>query len=74
MEWQEQIERVSGVCSGKPIFRGTRITVAFVLERLAAGEPQEELIRSYPGLTEQHIQSALAYAAALVRDEAEVLA
>lgn len=74
MEWQDQIERVSGVCGGKPIFRGTRITVAFVLERLAAGDPAASLVRSYPGLTPEHIQAALSYAAALVRDEDEVLA
>lgn len=63
MDWQRYIERVPGVMLGKPIFRGTRITVEFVLERLAQGAQPEDLIRSHPPLADEHVQAALAYAA-----------
>lgn len=54
---------------GKPIFRGTRITVEFVLERLAQGAQPEELVRSHPPLTPDHIRAALAYALSSVRQD-----
>jgi len=43
---------------GKPIFRGTRITVEFVLERLAQGAKPEDLIKSHPPLSADHIRAA----------------
>ena len=58
MDWQKHIERVPGDMLGKPIFRGTRITVEFVLERLSQGARAEDLIRSHPSLTVDHIRAA----------------
>jgi uncharacterized protein (DUF433 family) len=69
MAWQEHIERVPGVMLGKPVFRGTRITVEFILERLAQGARAEDLVKSYPPLTIDHVQAALAYAVAVVRQD-----
>lgn len=72
MDWRQHIERVPGVMLGKPVFRGTRITVEFVLERLAQGARPEDLVRSHPPLTVEHVQAALAYAVSVVRQD-EVL-
>jgi len=58
MDWQQHIERVPGVMLGKPIFRGTRITVEFVLERLAQGARSEELITSHPPLSSDYVRAA----------------
>ena len=69
MDWQTQIERVPGVMLGKPVFRGTRITVEFVLERLAQGARPEDLVRSHPPLTPDHVKAALAYAVSVVRQD-----
>ena len=69
MDWQKYIERVPGVMLGKPIFRGTRITVEFVLERLAQGAEPADLVRSHPSLTIDHIQAALSYAVSVVRQD-----
>jgi uncharacterized protein (DUF433 family) len=55
MDWKPHIERVPGVMLSKPIFRDTRITVEFVLERLAQGARPEDLVRSHPPLTMDHI-------------------
>ncbi len=50
------------VMLGKPVIRGTRITVEIVLEKLAAGIPIEGILRDYPRLTRQDVLAALAYA------------
>lgn len=73
MDWQTQIERVPGVMLGKPVFRETRITVEFVLERLAQGARPEDLVRSHPPLTLDHVRAAPAYAVSVVRQD-ELLA
>lgn len=73
MDWHQHIERVPGVMLGKPIFRGTRITVEFVLERLAAGALPDELIRSHPPLTAEQVRAALGYALSSVRQDELVL-
>ncbi len=69
MDWQKHIERVPGVMVGKPVFRGTRITVEFVLERLAQGAQSHDLVRSHPPLTAEHISAALAYALSVIRHD-----
>lgn len=57
------------VMTGKPVIAGTRITVELLLEKLAAGEPAEQIMRAHPHLPEGSIAAALAYAAAIVRNE-----
>lgn len=69
MKWQDYIERNPQVMLGKPVFRGTRLTVEFVLQRLGEGATAEELLSEYDGLRQEHLQSAQAYAACLLRNE-----
>jgi uncharacterized protein (DUF433 family) len=57
------IEMNPKIMMGKPVIAGTRITVELVLEKLAAGETIEQLLMSYPRLTEQSIRAALDFAA-----------
>jgi uncharacterized protein (DUF433 family) len=75
IDWKQFIERDPDVMLGKPVFTGTRITVEFVLERLAQGATPQELVDNYEGLKPEHIPAALAYAASAVsRDELVTLA
>lgn len=67
MDWRDYIERVPGVMLGKPVFRGTRLTVEFIVERLAQGAQPNDLINSHPGLTREHIEAAVFHAGALAR-------
>jgi uncharacterized protein (DUF433 family) len=60
------------VMMGKPVIAGTRITVELLLEKLAAGETAEQILRAHPHLPEGSIPAALAYAAAVVRNESIV--
>ncbi|MBS1835583.1 MAG: DUF433 domain-containing protein [Acidobacteria bacterium] len=51
------------VMLGKPVIRGTRITVEMILERLAAGHSEEDILRAYPHITKEGVRAALAFAA-----------
>ena len=55
------------VMLGKPVIRGTRISVELVLEKLAAGESIEQLLESYPFLSELQVRAALAFGAQALR-------
>lgn len=68
MDWRERISADPGICHGKVCIKGTRIMVSVILDNLAAGASPEEILRSYPSLTREDIQAALAYAAELARD------
>ncbi len=57
------------ILTGKPIIRGTRISVELVIELLAAGWSHEQILASYPHLTEEDIRACLAYATELLREE-----
>jgi len=63
VDWKQYIERNPQVMLGKPVLKGTRITVEFVLERMAQGATVKELVDNYGGLRAEHIPAALAYAA-----------
>lgn len=66
MHWQDYIEQRPDVMLGKPVVKGTRLTVEFILERLGDGAPVEDLLESYPQLRPEHIRAAQAYAAAYI--------
>jgi uncharacterized protein (DUF433 family) len=66
MKWQDYIEERKDVMLGKPVFKGTRLTVEHVLKELGTGMSHEELLANYPTLKIEHIQAALLYAAAVV--------
>jgi len=68
MKWQERISVDPLVCHGKACIRGTRIMVSVILDNLAAGISQDEILSSYPPLTPADIQAAVAYAAELARE------
>ncbi|MBL67507.1 MAG: hypothetical protein CMO74_03495 [Verrucomicrobiales bacterium] len=74
MSYEDYIEVRREVRSGKPCFKGTRITVYDVLEYLAGGMAEAELLEEFPALTPEHIRAALAFAAARERRLASGLA
>ncbi|MDA0750928.1 MAG: DUF433 domain-containing protein [Verrucomicrobia bacterium] len=53
------------VCNGKPVFRGTRITVQTIFEFLSAGDSMEDVLKHYPSLKRSDIEAAFAYASRL---------
>ena len=69
MNWQERIVIDPGILVGKPIVKGTRLAVEFIVDLLAQGWSEADILRNYPGLTQQDIQACLSYASAVLRME-----
>jgi uncharacterized protein (DUF433 family) len=69
----ERIDINPAVMMGKPVIRGTRITVELVLRKLAEGASDGDLLQDYPYLTKDDIRAAMAYGAASVAHEEVVL-
>jgi uncharacterized protein (DUF433 family) len=67
MGWEERITVNSAVRSGKPCIKGTRIAVYDVLEYLAGGMTEEQILSDFPDLTREDIRASLAFAAARER-------
>lgn len=71
MTRDDLLQRISidpNICFGKPCIRGTRIWVSLIIENLAAGAPEAEILENYPSLTSDDIKAALAYAAEITRE------
>ncbi len=66
--WRDHISIDPNVCHGKPCIRGTRIWVSLIVDNLAAGATEQEILDSYPSLTKEDIRVALAYAAEMARE------
>jgi uncharacterized protein (DUF433 family) len=61
------IQSNPGIMMGKPVIKGTRITVELILEKLAAGETVDQILESHPRLTRQGVMAALDFAAKAIR-------
>lgn len=58
------------VMLGKPVIKGTRITVELILNKLASGETVEQILESYPHLTREGVQAAIKFAADMLQSDA----
>lgn len=61
------------IMRGKPVIRGTRITVEMLIRKLSEGATEAELLDGYPRLTPEDVRAALAYAANAVAHEETIL-
>ena len=68
MVWPERIVVDPEILAGKPVVRGTRLAVEFILELLAADQSETEILENYPGLTREDILACLAYASSLAHE------
>ncbi|MDE0272203.1 MAG: DUF433 domain-containing protein [Gammaproteobacteria bacterium] len=69
MNWHDHICSDPSVLVGKPVIRGTRLSVDFLLGLMAEGWTQERLLENYPQLHPQALQAMYAFAAECTRDE-----
>lgn len=67
-DWRERISIDPNVCHGKPCIAGTRIWVSLIVDNLAAGATDAEILEAYPSLSSDDIRAALAYAAEMARE------
>ena len=68
-DWRKFLSSDPDVCGGQLCAKGTRVLVTSILDSLAEGATQKEILASYPTLKPEHIQAALAYAAELAHEE-----
>jgi uncharacterized protein (DUF433 family) len=69
MSWQDRIVTDPSILVGKPVVRGTRLSVDFLLGLMAQGWPEAEILRNYPSLEREDLLACLEYARELVREE-----
>ena len=67
-DWRDRISIDPRVCHGKPCIKGTRIWVSLIVDNLAFGSTEGEVLEAYPSLTREDIKAALAYAAEMARE------
>jgi len=67
--WRRHIAVDPSILTGKPVVKGTRLAVEFVLGLLAQGWSEAAIMRNYPGLTHEQILACVAYAQARLSEE-----
>ena len=61
MNWQHYIVSDKEILLGKPVIAGTRISVEYIIQLLAQGWTEEQILENYPRLTREHLQAVFAY-------------
>jgi uncharacterized protein (DUF433 family) len=69
MDWRNRIAAHPDVLVGKPVIKGTRISVELVMDLLVAGYTSEQILEQYDHLTREDIQACLAYAKEILQTE-----
>ena len=69
MNWEERIEINPGVLVGKPVIRGTRLAVEFIVGLLANNWSEQQIFENYPGITHEDISACLHYATDMLKSE-----
>lgn len=70
MNWQDYIHTDPAVLVGKPVVKGTRLSVDFLLGLLAEGWTENAILENYPQLSQEALQAIFAFAAEVMREEA----
>jgi uncharacterized protein (DUF433 family) len=69
MNRKERIVIDPEILVGKPVIKGTRLSVEFIIDLLAQGWAENEILRNYPGITREDIQACLSYASEILKGE-----
>ncbi|MEM6647401.1 MAG: DUF433 domain-containing protein [Bacteroidota bacterium] len=62
MNWEDRIEVRTDVLVGKPVIKGTRLAVEFIVDLFAHGWTEQQILDNYPGVTSEDIRACLQYA------------
>ena len=72
MNWKDRIEVNPDVLVGKPIIKGTRISVELIMDRMAVGWTMENVRAAYPHISREDVLAALSFASELFKEESFV--
>lgn len=68
LDWKKYITSDKAILSGKPIIKGTRISVEFIIELLASGWTEKQILGNYPRLKKKDLQAVFSYMHENIRD------
>lgn len=68
MDWKDYIHTDKRILSGKPVIKGTRLSVEHIIQILAAGWTEQQILENYPRLTREHLQAVFAYIQDIMKD------
>ncbi len=68
MDLSDRISTDPSICHGEACIKGTRIMVSVILDNLAAGVSQDEILKSYPALKKEDIQAVIKYSTTITKD------
>ncbi len=68
-DWRQLFESDPNICHGQVCAKGTRVFITNILDSMAEGATNDEILKAYPSLRPEHIDGAMAYAAELAREE-----
>ena len=69
MNWKDRITLDAAVLTGKPVIRGSRLAVDFIVGLLGQGWTEADILRNYPGITHEDIAACLQYASEILQSE-----
>ena len=69
MDWRQYVHSDPGILLGKPVVKGTRLSVEFILGLFAAGWTEQQVLENYPTLTREALRAVFAFAAECMREE-----
>ncbi len=70
MDWRQYIHSDADILLGKPVVKGTRLAVEFILGLFASGWTEQQVLENYPTLTPELLQAVFAFAVECMRDQA----
>ena len=69
MDWRDYIHSDPGIGRGKPVFKGTRFKVEFLLKLMGSGWGYEQIVSEYPEIPREYLSAAAAFAAEMMQEE-----
>ena len=69
MTYQDRIVRDPAICGGQPVIKGTRLAVEFIVDLLAQGWTEAQILENYPGIAREDIRACLQYASEMLKSE-----
>src|SRR3981081_267773 len=69
MNWRDRITLDAAVLAGKPVVRGSRLAVDFIVGLMGQGSTEADILRNYPGITHEDIAACLQYASEILQSE-----
>ena len=69
MDWRNYIHSNPDVLAGKPVIKGTRISVVFILDLLGTGWTEQQIMENYPSLTQEHLKAIYLFSSEALKED-----